>query len=159
MLHLTMNGPTPNSRQIYAMFGRDERTLKLMRQPRVHLTYQTAFVDDAGKLELRDDLYGMDARIHAILHSDERKIADVPPPQDPKRDLATAKSNQEILRRVERREALNPFHFFEQLFRYRKSRQDWNTAMAGPWRSAIGILARIFPPLPPGRPFSATFTR
>jgi hypothetical protein len=83
MLHLTMNGPTPNSRQIYAMFGRDERTLKLMRQPRVHLTYQTAFVDDAGKLELRDDLYGMDARIHAILHSDERKIADVPPPQDP----------------------------------------------------------------------------
>jgi L,D-transpeptidase YcbB len=117
MLHLTMSGPTPNSRQIYAMFGRDEHTFKLIRQPRVHLTYQTAFVDDAGKLELRDDLYGMDARIHAILHSDERKIADVPPPQDPKRDLATAKSNQEILRRVERREALNPFHFFEQLFR------------------------------------------
>jgi hypothetical protein len=115
--------------------------------------------NDAGKLELRDDLYGMDARIHAILHSDERKIADVLPPQDPKRDLATARSNQGILRQVERREALNPFHFFEQLFRYRKSRQDWNTAMAGPWRPAIGVLVRIFPPLPPGRPFSATFAR
>jgi hypothetical protein len=35
----------------------------------------------------------------------------------PKRDLATAKSNQDILRRVERREALNPFVFFERLFR------------------------------------------
>jgi len=117
MLHLAMSGPTPDSRQLYAMFGHDEKIFKLMRQPRVHLTYQTAFVDDEGKLQLRDDIYGMDARIHAILHSDERKIADVPPPQDPKREVATAKSNQEILQRVERREALNPFHFFEQLFR------------------------------------------
>ena len=83
----------------------------------VHLTYQTAFVDDAGKLQLRDDIYGFDARIHAIMHSDERRIADVAPPPDPKRDLATDKSNQEILRRVERREALNPFRFFERLFR------------------------------------------
>jgi L,D-transpeptidase YcbB len=117
MLHLTMNGPTPDSRQLYSMFGHDEKIFKLVHQPKVHLTYQTAFVDDAGKLQLRDDIYGMDARIRAILHSDERKIADMPPPQDPKRDLATAKSNQEILRRVERREALNPFHFFERLFR------------------------------------------
>jgi murein L,D-transpeptidase YcbB/YkuD len=118
MLHLAMNGQqTPDSRQLYSMFGQDEKIFKLMRQPKVHLTYQTAFVDDEGKLQLRDDIYGMDARIHSILHSDERKIADVAPPQDPKRDLATAKSNQEILQRVERREALNPFKFFEQLFR------------------------------------------
>ena len=117
MLHLAMNGPTPDSQQLYAMYGQDEKIFKLMRQPMVHLTYQTAFVDDSGKLELRDDIYGFDARINAILHSDERRIADVAPPQDPKRDLATAKSNQEILRRVERREALNPFAFFEQLFR------------------------------------------
>jgi len=117
MLHLAMAGPTPDSRQIYALFGKDEKIFKLQHQPRVHLTYQTAFVDDDGKLQIRDDLYGMDARIHAILHGDERKIADVPPPQDPKRDVATAKSNQEILRRVERREAQNPLHFFEQLFR------------------------------------------
>jgi murein L,D-transpeptidase YcbB/YkuD len=117
MLHLAMAGQTPDSRQLYAMFGQEEKIFKLQRQPRVHLTYQTAFVDDEGKLQLRDDIYGMDARIHSILHSDERKIADVPPPQDPKRELATAKSNQEILQRVERREALNPFKFFEQLFR------------------------------------------
>ena len=117
LLHLAMNGPTPDSRQLYAMFGHDEKIYKLVNRPMVHLTYQTAFVDDAGKLQLRDDIYGFDARIHAILHSDERRIADVAPPVDPKRDLATMKSNQEILQRVERREALNPFHFFDKLFR------------------------------------------
>jgi hypothetical protein len=85
----------------------------------VHLTYQTAYVDEDGKLKIDDDLYGFDARIHAILHSDERRVADIAPPQDPKRDQAlnTMKSNQEILRRVERREAQNPFQFFERLFR------------------------------------------
>jgi murein L,D-transpeptidase YcbB/YkuD len=116
MLHLAMNGPTPDSRQIYAMFGQEEKTFKLTNKPTVLLTYQTAFVDD-GKLMMRDDIYGFDARINAIMHSDERRVADIAPPQDPKRDLATAKSNQEILRRVERREAQNPLQFFERLFR------------------------------------------
>jgi murein L,D-transpeptidase YcbB/YkuD len=117
MLHLAMNGPTPNSPQLLAMFGHEEKIFTLLNRPMVHLTYQTAYVDDAGKLVIRDDLYGFDSRIHTIVTTDERKIADVAPPQDPKRDLATAKSNQDILRRVERREALNPFVFFERLFR------------------------------------------
>ena len=119
ILHLAMRGRTPDARQLYAQFGQEERTYKLMDKPSVLLTYQTAFVDDAGKLQLRDDIYGFDARIHAILHSDERRIADVAPPVDPKRDaaLATAKTNQEILSRVERREAQNPFAFFEKIFR------------------------------------------
>jgi murein L,D-transpeptidase YcbB/YkuD len=116
MLHLAMNGQTPNSQQLLGMFGKEEKTFKLMNKPTVHLTYQTAFVDD-GKLVLRDDIYGFDARINSIMHSDERRISDVAPPQDPKRDLATAKSNQEILRRVERREVQNPLVFFERLFR------------------------------------------
>ncbi len=117
MLHLAMNGPTPSERQLDALFGREEKVFRFARRPQVHLTYQTAFVDEAGKLELRDDIYGFDARIHAIMHSKERRIADVAPPPDPKRDLATVQSSQEILRRVERREALNPMRFFEKLFR------------------------------------------
>ncbi len=117
MLHLAMHGATPNSRQLYAMFGQDERTFKLQERPTVLLTYQTAFVDDAGKLQFRDDIYGFDQRINAIMHSDERRVADVAPPPDPKRDAATDKSNQEILSRVERREAQNPFEFFERIFR------------------------------------------
>jgi murein L,D-transpeptidase YcbB/YkuD len=117
VLHLAMAGPTPNSRQLDSMFGQDEKTFRLTTRPMVHLTYQTAFIDDQGKLQIRPDIYGFDARIHAIMRSDERRVADVAPPKDPKRDLETAKSNQEILRRVERREALNPFVFFERLFR------------------------------------------
>jgi murein L,D-transpeptidase YcbB/YkuD len=116
ILAMAMPGQNPSSQQLANMFGREEYTYKLVNRPMVHLTYQTAFVKD-GKLELRDDIYGFDSRIHSILHSDERRVADVEPPKDPKRDLATLKSNQEILRRVERREAANPLLFFERLFR------------------------------------------
>jgi murein L,D-transpeptidase YcbB/YkuD len=116
MLSLAMSGPTPTSHNLDAMFGHDEKIYKLMQRPMVHLTYQTAYVED-GKLQMRDDIYGFDARVNAILHSDERRVADIAPPQDPKREQATATSNQEILSRVERREAQNPFSFFERLFR------------------------------------------
>ena len=117
MLGLGMSGPTPDARQITAMYGQDEKTYKLTNRTMVHLTYQTAYVDDAGKLVMRDDIYGFDARIQAIMNTNERRVADQAPPQDPTRALATLKSNQEILRRVERRETGNPMAFFERLFR------------------------------------------
>ena len=44
----------------------------------VHLTYQTAFVDEDGRLEFRDDIYGRDRVLIAILRGDERKIAESP---------------------------------------------------------------------------------
>ena len=37
----------------------------------VNLTYQTAFVDDDGKLEFRDDIYGRDRQLLAILKGSE----------------------------------------------------------------------------------------
>jgi murein L,D-transpeptidase YcbB/YkuD len=43
----------------------------------VNLTYQTAFVDDDGKLQFRDDIYGRDRTLLAILKGDDRKMADV----------------------------------------------------------------------------------
>ena len=115
MLHLAMNGPAPDARQLSALFGRGERVFKLDEKPMVHLTYQTAFVDDAGKLQLREDIYGFDERIRTILHSDERRIADLAPPQDAKREMASAQANQDILRRVERGEAPNVVEFFDHL--------------------------------------------
>ncbi len=117
ILSLAMEGRTPNARQIQSMFGREEHDFKLVNRPKVYVTYQTAFIDANGKLQIRDDIYGFDARIHAILNSSERRVADIAPPPDPMRDLATAQANQKILQRVERREASNPFAFFEQLFR------------------------------------------
>jgi murein L,D-transpeptidase YcbB/YkuD len=60
------------------MFGDSEININLPKPIPVHLTYQTAYVDDAGKLVIRDDVYGYDAAILAILHGDQRKNADTP---------------------------------------------------------------------------------
>ena len=117
MLAMAIPGPTPTQPQIERLVGHEEKIFKMVNRPMVHLTYQTAFVDDDGRLQIRDDIYGFDKRIHTIMTSDERRVADVAPPQDKTRDLATLKSNQEILNRVERREAGNPFAFFEKIFR------------------------------------------
>ena len=50
MLRLAMASPTPNAQQLSDLFGREERPFKLTDQPTVHLTYQTAFVDDFGQI-------------------------------------------------------------------------------------------------------------
>jgi murein L,D-transpeptidase YcbB/YkuD len=116
LLSLAMGSSAPNQRQITRMFGQEERPFYLQKPPTVHLTYQTAFVDEQGKLKIDEDLYGFDARIRAVMHSDERRVADIPPPRDAKRELGSD-ANQAILRRVERREAQNPLQFFERALR------------------------------------------
>ena len=42
-----------------------------------HLTYQTAYVDDHGKLVIRPDVYGRDAKLLQIMKGDERRVADI----------------------------------------------------------------------------------
>ncbi|MGZ5866523.1 MAG: L,D-transpeptidase family protein [Xanthobacteraceae bacterium] len=64
--------------RIKSMYGNSEIDIKLANQIPVHITYQTAFVDDAGNLQIRDDVYGRDSRLVAILKGDERKIAEMP---------------------------------------------------------------------------------
>ena len=161
LLHLAMNGPTPDSQQLSALFGREERSFKLTDRPMVHLTYQTAFVDDSGKLQLREDLYGFDERIRTILHSDERLIADMAPPQDAKREQPSAQANQDILRRVERGEAPNASEFFDRL-PAEPPRSEPRRAMGHirpqPVAAAPGFRPE-FQQSPPPRPFLAIFGR
>jgi murein L,D-transpeptidase YcbB/YkuD len=64
--------------RIKKMFGPNETDIQFPTFIPVNLTYQTAFVDDAGKLEIRDDVYGRDRALLAILKGTERKVADVP---------------------------------------------------------------------------------
>jgi len=64
--------------KIHKMYGTGERDIHLTTPIPVHLTYQTAFVDDAGHLEIREDVYGRDARLLAALKGEDRRIADVP---------------------------------------------------------------------------------
>ena len=46
---------------IKRMLGGEEKQIDFANQIPVHITYQTAFVDEAGKLQFRDDIYGLDA--------------------------------------------------------------------------------------------------
>jgi murein L,D-transpeptidase YcbB/YkuD len=61
-----------------SMFGGSEINLNFPKPIPVHLTYQTAFVDADGKLQLRDDVYGRDAKMISILKNlGERRVADI----------------------------------------------------------------------------------
>ena len=59
------------------MYGHSEIDIRFPTPIPVHITYQTAFVDDAGQLQIRDDLYGRDARLLAALKEDRRQ-AEIP---------------------------------------------------------------------------------
>jgi L,D-transpeptidase YcbB len=65
--------------KIESMYGPNEININFPHPIPVHLTYQTAFVDQTGKLQFRDDVYGRDAKMIAILkNAAERKVADIP---------------------------------------------------------------------------------
>ena len=66
--------------RIQAMYGKGERTINFKRPIPVYITYQTAFVDDAGHLHARADIYGHDETITRILHG-ERRVADIAIPR------------------------------------------------------------------------------
>lgn len=53
--------------KIRSMYGKGEVNINLPVPIPVNITYQTAFVDEAGKLEFRKDVYGRDAQMIAIL--------------------------------------------------------------------------------------------
>jgi murein L,D-transpeptidase YcbB/YkuD len=62
--------------RLRGMFGGSEININFPTTIPVHLTYQTAFVDDDGKLAIRDDVYGRDARLLAVIKGSERRMAD-----------------------------------------------------------------------------------
>jgi L,D-transpeptidase YcbB len=59
--------------KIRSMYGSSEIDLKFPTPIPVNLTYQTAFVDEAGKLQLRKDIYGRDATMLSMLKNSSNK--------------------------------------------------------------------------------------
>jgi murein L,D-transpeptidase YcbB/YkuD len=55
--------------KIRGMYGNSEIDLKFPTPIPVNITYQTAFVDDAGKLQIRKDIYGRDATMIEMLRN------------------------------------------------------------------------------------------
>jgi hypothetical protein len=93
------------------MYGKAEVDIQFPAFIPVNLTYQTAFVDDDGKLQIRRDIYGIDSRMQAALRSERGMIEMV---QDRPREAPA------VVRRA-RAEPPRQAGFFEQLFGTRAS--------------------------------------
>ncbi|ABD89503.1 L,D-transpeptidase family protein [Rhodopseudomonas palustris] len=73
LLNIAMPNERYTPEKIRGMYGKSEIDLKFATPIPVNLTYQTAFVDDAGKLQTRKDVYGRDAAMLAILRNPKGK--------------------------------------------------------------------------------------
>lgn len=69
LLNITMPNEKYTPERVRGMYGRSEIDLKFPTPIPVNITYQTAFVDDSGKLQIRKDIYGRDAQMAAVLRS------------------------------------------------------------------------------------------
>jgi murein L,D-transpeptidase YcbB/YkuD len=78
--------------RITRMFGNGEQDIQLQPTPIwVHLTYQSAFVDDHGKLQMRRDIYNLDGRTLAAIKSGRGGMETAP---ERKRDQELIASRQ-----------------------------------------------------------------
>jgi L,D-transpeptidase YcbB len=73
LLNITMPDGHYTPEKIRSMYGHSEIDVKFPTPIPVNITYQTAFVDDAGKLQFRRDVYGRDATMVALLRNSRNK--------------------------------------------------------------------------------------
>ena len=73
LLNITMPNEHYTPEKIRSMYGHSEIDIKFPTPIPVNITYQTAFVDDAGKLQIRKDVYGRDATMLALLRNSRSK--------------------------------------------------------------------------------------
>jgi murein L,D-transpeptidase YcbB/YkuD len=95
--------------RIKKMYGTSETDLHFTSPVPVHLTYQSAFVDDDGKLQFRKDVYGLDARMIGAIKT-ERAVVE-PQAERPKEVASGNGSN-----RKPQQPATRQMSFIEQLF-------------------------------------------
>jgi murein L,D-transpeptidase YcbB/YkuD len=78
LLSIARPGEGYTEDRIHRMFGNNEINIQFPTSIPVHLTYQTAFVDDGGRLQFRDDIYGRDRALVAVLKGADAKVSDTP---------------------------------------------------------------------------------
>jgi L,D-transpeptidase YcbB len=111
LFNIARPGENWTADKIQRMFGTGEQDIQLPVPIWVHLTYQTAFVDDAGKLQTRRDIYNIDSRTMTAIKS-ERGMVETP--QERKRDeVASGGTTQ---RRAAAPQQPRVMSFFEALF-------------------------------------------
>ena len=77
LLSISQPGERYSAERIRKMYGDRERTINFKTPIPVHLTYQTAFVDTAGQLQIRPDIYGHDRKIMNLMRNG-RSATDTP---------------------------------------------------------------------------------
>jgi murein L,D-transpeptidase YcbB/YkuD len=103
--------------KIRRMFGPNEQDIQFPAPIPVHLTYQTAYVDDDGQLIIRGDVYGLDSRVLALIKT-ERGMIDVAT-KERDRDMAisaTASARRPIKQQVPSGGGSGGGGFFQALF-------------------------------------------
>jgi len=97
--------------RIRQLYGPAEHNINFPTPIPVHITYQTAFVDDAGELQVRPDIYNIDAKTRNLIRS-ERGV--VEPVQE--RGPAMASTTQTKRARPKDGQQPRTVGFFESLF-------------------------------------------
>jgi murein L,D-transpeptidase YcbB/YkuD len=98
--------------KIRHMFGSNEQDIQFPAPIPVHLTYQTASVEDDGQLVIRRDVYGLDSRVLALIKT-ERGMIDV---ASKERDHDAAISATASARRSVKQPLPQSGGFFQALF-------------------------------------------
>jgi murein L,D-transpeptidase YcbB/YkuD len=65
---LLQHDPNVSAANLKKLVGGPQTQVNLTKPIPVHITYFTAWVDDSGKLQVRPDVYGHDARMEKALH-------------------------------------------------------------------------------------------
>src|SRR6478736_632733 len=73
LLNIVMPNEKYTPERVRGMYGKSEVDLRFPTPIPVNITYQTAFVDDGGKLQIRKDVYGRDATMINILKNGRGK--------------------------------------------------------------------------------------
>jgi murein L,D-transpeptidase YcbB/YkuD len=112
LLSIALPNAGYTEQKIRSMFGTAEQNINFPTPIPVHITYQTAFVDDAGELQVRPDIYGIDAKTRNLIRS-ERGVVE----PTPERGQYFASNNNTGGKRTAARPKDQPrVGFFEQLF-------------------------------------------
>jgi murein L,D-transpeptidase YcbB/YkuD len=73
LLGIAMPNQNYTAARIRSMYGNSEIDLRFPTPIPVHIVYHTAFVDDAGHLQTRKDVYGRDSRLLEVLRGGDRQ--------------------------------------------------------------------------------------
>jgi murein L,D-transpeptidase YcbB/YkuD len=111
LLSIALPNAGYTAQRIRSMYGTAEQNINFPTPIPVHITYQTAFVDDAGELQIRPDIYGIDTKTRNLIRS-ERGVVE----PTPERGQAVASNSTGGKSKARPKDQPRTVGFFEQLF-------------------------------------------